>query len=70
MVRRFLLLVVTAGAVLLVCSAVALAAVRAGTNGNDRLAGTRDNDRITYRITYRGSDDTTIGKPGNDARYY
>jgi hypothetical protein len=62
MVRRFLLLVVTAGAVLLVCSAVALAAVRAGTNGNDRLAGTRDNDRITY--------DTTIGKPGDDARYY
>ena len=60
------MLVVTAGAVLLVCSAVALAAVRAGTNGNDRLAGTRDNDRITYR----GSDDTTIGKPGNDARYY
>jgi len=56
------LLVVTARAVLLVCSAVALASVRAGTNGNDRLAGTRDNDRITY--------DTTIGKPGNDARYY
>lgn len=69
MARRFLLLVVTAGAVLLVCSAVALAAVRTGTNGNDRLAGTRDNDRITYRITYRG-DGTTIGKPGNDARYY
>jgi hypothetical protein len=66
MARRFLLLAVTAGAILLVCSAVALAAVRTGTNGNDRLAGTRDNDRITGR----GGDDTTIGKAGNDTYYY
>ena len=66
MARRFLLLAVTAGAVLLVCSVVALAAVRTGTNGNDRLAGTRDNDRITGR----GGDDTTIGKAGNDTYYY
>jgi RTX calcium-binding nonapeptide repeat (4 copies) len=66
MARRFLLLAVTAGAVLLVCSAVALAAVRTGTSGNDRLAGTRDSDRITGR----GGDDTTIGKAGNDTYYY
>ncbi|MDP8899750.1 MAG: hypothetical protein M3N33_01075 [Actinomycetota bacterium] len=66
MARRFVLLVVMAGAVLLVCSAVAFAAVRTGTGGNDRLAGTRDNDRITGR----GGDDTTIGKAGNDTYYY
>jgi Ca2+-binding RTX toxin-like protein len=66
MARRFLLLAVTAGAVLLVCSAVAQAVVRTGTSGNDRLAGTGDNDRITGR----GGDDTTIGKSGNDTYYY
>ena len=66
MARRFVLLVVMAGAVLLVCSAVGFAAVRIGTGGDDRLMGTGDNDRITGK----GGDDTTVGKAGNDIYYY
>ena len=66
MARRFVLLVVMVGAALLVCSAVAFAAVRTGTAGSETLAGTPDSDKITGR----GGDDRTVGKAGNDTYFY
>ena len=66
MARRFALLVIMAGAVLLVCSAVAFAAVRTGNEGDNTLMGTRYKDSITGK----GGDDRTVGKGGNDTYFY
>ena len=59
MVRRFLLLAVTAGAVLLVCSAVALAAVRTGTNGNEDLDGDGTAGSL---VVFYGSGGSLVGQ--------
>ena len=66
MARRFGLLVIMAGTVLLVCSAVAFAAVRTGNEGDNTLMGTRYKDSITGK----GGDDRTVGKGGNDTYSY
>ena len=49
MARKFVLLMVMAGAALLICSAVAFAAVRSGTEGDDRLVGTKDAHKMIGR---------------------
>ena len=65
MARRFVVLVIMAGAVLLVCSALASAAVRTGNEGDNTLMGTRYKDSITGK-----GDDRTVGKGGNDTYFY
>ena len=59
MARRFLLLAVTAGAVLLVCSAVALAAVSTGTNGNEDLDGDGTAGSL---VVFYGSGGSLVGQ--------
>jgi hypothetical protein len=64
--RKALLLFAMALVALALCSGVALAATKIGTDASETLTGTGDNDRITGR----GGDDLTIGKKGNDAYSY
>src|SRR5687767_6373350 len=66
MTRKALLLFSMALVALALCSGVALAATKIGTEASETLTGTRDNDRITGK----GGDDITIGKKGNDAYSY
>jgi Ca2+-binding RTX toxin-like protein len=60
--KRLVLLLTVVGATLVLSSTVALAAVRVGTNGNDRLVGTANDDRIYGK----GGNDRTNGRAGND----
>ena len=64
--RKALLLFATALVALALCSGVALAATKIGTDAAETLTGTNDNDRITGK----GGDDITIGKKGNDLYNY
>jgi Ca2+-binding RTX toxin-like protein len=64
--RRTIMLLTMMGLTLVLSSAVALAAVKIGTEGADRLSGTDGNDQITGK----GGNDRTNGRAGNDTYYY
>lgn len=64
--RRTILLLTVMGLTLALSSAVALAAVKIGTEGDDRISGTDANDQITGK----GGNDRTNGRAGNDTYYY
>jgi hemolysin type calcium-binding protein len=64
--RKALLLFAMALAALALCSGVALAEIKIGTEASETLTGTDGNDRITGR----GGDDITIGMKGNDTYHY
>ncbi len=64
--RRTILLLTMMGLTLVFSSAVALAAVKIGTNAGETIRGTDSADQITGK----GGNDKTIGKLGNDIYYY
>ncbi len=64
--RRTVLLLTVMGLTLVLSATIAVAAVRVGTSGADRLTGTDGADQINGK----GGDDRTNGKLGNDTYYY
>jgi hypothetical protein len=64
--RKAVLLFATALVALALCSGVALAEIKIGTDASETLTGTNDDDRITGR----GGNDLTIGMNGNDTYHY
>ncbi len=64
--RRTIMLLTMMGLTLVLSSAVALAAVKIGTDAAETIRGTDGNDQITGK----GGNDKTVGKLGNDTYYY
>ena len=64
--RRTILLLTMMGLTLALSSAIALAAVKVGTNAGERIVGTNGNDQINGK----GGNDDLHGKAGNDIYYF
>ena len=64
--RRTILLLTMMGLTLALSSAIALAAVKVGTNAGERLVGTDGNDQLNGK----GGNDDLRGKAGNDIYYF
>ena len=64
--RRTILLLTMMGLTLALSSAIALAAVKVGTNAGERIVGTDGNDQINGK----GGNDDLRGKAGNDIYYF
>ena len=64
--RRTILLLTMMGLTLVLSSAIALAAVKVGTNAGERIVGTDGNDQINGK----GGNDDLRGRLGNDIYYF
>jgi Ca2+-binding RTX toxin-like protein len=64
--RRTILLLALMGLTLALCSAIALAAVKVGTDADEKIVGTDGNDQINGK----GGKDDLRGKAGNDIYYF